>query len=1286
MVKQGRKSSSIVLCIIMILTSLAGIFLFPETSLAVSNVPAIDFPTIKTNPDGNPYIVGPIICPLWNEGEHYGWDAISAYQDRKPLIGYYDQNNPEVWDWFIKWSAERGCTFFNFVWFNREGTDNPCFDNGLSAFKQSKFFNSMKYAFTIVDYDTLTSADDFQQDWWPYMREQFLNPQYLKVDNKPVLFWFTIPPDTQNVYDRIRSLAVGEGFSGVYIIAVSGSGNPDYTYIYSEADLNYGINPTPAEEAYGVQHIMAKLGEAGNVPLVDSSRLHPSNLDYDAVRTWVAPSAGSVTIAGNVRKGDTGGGDGVRVKIMKNGTQLWPASGWQTIAYNDATGYDHNIYTSVNAGDRIYFIVNSNMANHYNDMTIWDPLITLGGTAYQASAGFSSTQGQNQWRYQYCTAGGSDYTDFTSYNALKACWYRPVGRINKIPNITMGFDRDPWDKKYFGTTGWRGVSWRMTPDGYENEALQIKAWMDNDGEGLARRLVLLGAWDEFGEGHYICPTEEYGYGYLDAIRSVFTECDNEPYDLNPLEDGFGPYDNNYKHHTAYYSFDEGQGNTINDGSGFDRDAIKYGGTWTDSGKFGSALDLNGTSDYVQISGYDATKKGFLHNYYMQRSVSMWIKTQSTNGMLYEQGDSDNGLAIKIQNGNLAAGHAANGRRYSISCAYPNDGLWHHVVVSLIGQDYNIGCDNTNLYLYLDGEHKGTVACPHDFIDPSAEGTYLGKRSGTDAFNESGDGAYFDGVIDDVIITRALYDDGAGFYYKNPGSIQFYPEYTNIIDDRNERVKYSQGFRARKYYDANNYNRSSNRTNLINEYFEMSFYGNNVQWITETGPDHGLVDVYIDGVLDSTVDCYSATDAYKVQKYVKTDLSTGNHTIRIVNKENKWLVNDRFVISEGILYQASTDFSGSQGLNQWYYQYCTAGGSNYTDMATWDSSGSCWWRSGTDDLPLIGSSTMHPSNLDYDAVRTWVAPGDGTVDIVGNVKKADIGGGDGVRVKIMKNGTQIWPSSGWQTIAYNDSTGYDYNITTSVTANDKIYFIVNANTVNHYNDMTAWDPLIYYDPKADAINQDDKNSIIYFFNNRPISSSTNTFRILFIGDSLTLVGPTAGVWDWYSGMAATDVNKDFVHLFANRVQQNKTKQVEIFYNASGKIADMKSNLDKYILDLVRPHLVVMQGGENDTFNEAYRILYDQLLGKFASFENANGEPLRVIVLGDWWDSAKSEFDQSIAQKYGYPFVNILQFNTLENIGYGGPYDHPGVASHPNDSGMQDIADALYNAFLTLGDYW
>ena len=93
-------------------------------------------------------------------------------------------------------------------------------------------------------------------------------------------------------------------------------------------------------------------------------------------------------------------GDGVNLKILKNDEQIWPKDGW-TYCKDSGDRQYHDIKIDVNSGDRLCFLVNMNQAVNF-DNTYWDPVITYeDGTAYQASKGFSGTQGKNGWRYQY---------------------------------------------------------------------------------------------------------------------------------------------------------------------------------------------------------------------------------------------------------------------------------------------------------------------------------------------------------------------------------------------------------------------------------------------------------------------------------------------------------------------------------------------------------------------------------------------------------------------------------------------------------------------------------------------------------------------------------------------------------------------------------------------------------------------------------------------------------------------------------------------------------------------
>ncbi|HEY0827263.1 MAG TPA: hypothetical protein VGE40_04145, partial [Bacilli bacterium] len=191
----------------------------------------------------------------------------------------------------------------------------------------------------------------------------------------------------------------------------------------------------------------------------------------------------------------------------------------------------------------------------------------------------------------------------------------------------------------------------------------------------------------------------------------------------------------------------------------------------------------------------------------------------------------------------------------------------------------------------------------------------------------------------------------------------------------------------------------------------------------------------------------------------------NLTVSVaVNDQIRFIVNKNGTISSDTTYwdptieyekySASSGFSSVQGTNQWYYKQWS--GSSYSDM-TWDSTNSRW--KGSQDNVLVGSSWQHPDT--YDSVRAWKAPSAGTVRVTGTVKKDSNNGlGDGVYAKIIKNGLQIWPSSGWAYITADNFTGFAHDISVAVTANDFIYFVVNKIGTNS-SDTTVWDPTVQY---------------------------------------------------------------------------------------------------------------------------------------------------------------------------------------------------------------------------------
>ncbi|MCU6794024.1 glycoside hydrolase family 99-like domain-containing protein [Paenibacillus sp. WQ 127069] len=98
---------------------------------------------------------------------------------------------------------------------------------------------------------------------------------------------------------------------------------------------------------------------------------------------------------------------------------------------------------------------------------------------------------------------------------LKLEQQRDAGSMDVIPVISMGRD----DRAWGGPMGYYA-----TPQEFQSTA----QWVKNSFipslpvNSIGRKLILLDNWNEYGEGHFIMPAGLHGFGYLDAIRNVFT--------------------------------------------------------------------------------------------------------------------------------------------------------------------------------------------------------------------------------------------------------------------------------------------------------------------------------------------------------------------------------------------------------------------------------------------------------------------------------------------------------------------------------------------------------------------------------------------------------------------------------------------------------------------------------------------------------------------------------------------------------------------------------------------
>lgn len=100
--------------------------------------------------------------------------------------------------------------------------------------------------------------------------------------------------------------------------------------------------------------------------------------------------------------------------------------------------------------------------------------------------------------------------------------------ITCVPTIGVGFCN-----MFLGQGNSRSPL--ITPEDYET----ILNWTTDEflkgriGEPWQTNMVILSNWNEFGEGHYILPTNRIGFTYLDAIRNAFSSAEHEHSDLRP---------------------------------------------------------------------------------------------------------------------------------------------------------------------------------------------------------------------------------------------------------------------------------------------------------------------------------------------------------------------------------------------------------------------------------------------------------------------------------------------------------------------------------------------------------------------------------------------------------------------------------------------------------------------------------------------------------------------------------------------------------------------------------
>ncbi|MHB8901261.1 MAG: LamG-like jellyroll fold domain-containing protein [Thermoguttaceae bacterium] len=313
-------------------------------------------------------------------------------------------------------------------------------------------------------------------------------------------------------------------------------------------------------------------------------------------------------------------------------------------------------------------------------------------------------------------------------------------------------------------SGWRdeGSIWKIPPADYAGllrQARDFVATLPKD--QLGSRMLLLDNWNEWGEGHYIAPYREYGFGYLDAVRRVLSSAPEAHEDLVPEDIRMGPYDTAIREHfrreaeqrrllrqkavrpgapeglAAWWTFDEEAGNAV----ALDVSGHGLGGLLRDSaraeGYEGQAIVCSGGCVVVpndpQLSDFQTL------------SIECRVKTETAgqdNRWMVNRvfgGSESSGFRLGLLGGKPCFHVPLTPWSHHLAAAEPLPlGRWVHMAATF---------DGSRMRLYVDGVEQGVMDRPGPLLGNDCH-LVLGNY-------EVGHASHFAGLLDDVRLYRRV---------------------------------------------------------------------------------------------------------------------------------------------------------------------------------------------------------------------------------------------------------------------------------------------------------------------------------------------------------------------------------------------------------------------------------------------------------------------------------------------------------------------------------------------------
>lgn len=229
------------------------------------------------------YTIGAFYFPGWSTpgAGPFAADPWSVIPDnRKPLIGAFDESLQEVADYNLKLARDYGLKFLAYDWYATIGAGGQCVPMLEHAINNHRASSVAKKPAFCVTFVCQTNAPQFTPETWPaiykvWVDEYFSDNNYQKKDGAPLVFIFDAATfngcmggaaGSAAALEGARAYAKSKGFEGIHFVGLQSDstnywmgtaedmgfdGMSAYTVFFKYE--NYGDTPGPAPTTY--QHL-----------------------------------------------------------------------------------------------------------------------------------------------------------------------------------------------------------------------------------------------------------------------------------------------------------------------------------------------------------------------------------------------------------------------------------------------------------------------------------------------------------------------------------------------------------------------------------------------------------------------------------------------------------------------------------------------------------------------------------------------------------------------------------------------------------------------------------------------------------------------------------------------------------------------------------------------------------------------------------------------------------------------------------------------------------------------